>query len=79
MEVMDWGGFEDFVRFGEVRESEVDDDCSYYLIIAPQNVVGSCILDYLKEMVQLPNPPPEPELSIACRWRRWNLRGSMSF
>ena len=52
MEVMDWGDMKEFVQFGEVRATEVDDICSYYLLIAPQNIVGSTIMTDLKEMVR---------------------------
>lgn len=51
-EAMDWGDAEEFVKFGEIRGSEVD-ECAYYILVCPQNMVGSTILTDLSEMVRL--------------------------
>eukprot|EP00803_Ostreobium_quekettii_P009486 evm.model.scf_2912EXC.1 EVM.evm.TU.scf_2912EXC.1 scf_2912EXC:157-4040(+) len=51
MEAMDWGDFREFVRFGEVGAKEIDDDCEYYVLVCPQNVVGGSILSNMEEMV----------------------------
>ena len=48
---MDWGDIGDFVSFGEVGRDQID-DASYYILIAPQNVVGSTILTNLGDMVR---------------------------
>ena len=50
MNMMDWGDIGDFVSFGEVGRDQID-DASYYILIAPQNVVGSTILTNLGDMV----------------------------
>ena len=50
MERMDWGDAEDFVSFGTVSADQIDDS-QYYILIAPQNVVGSTIMTNLHDMV----------------------------
>lgn len=50
MERMDWGDAEDFVSFGTVSADQIDDS-RYYILIAPQNVVGSTIMTNLHDMV----------------------------
>lgn len=47
---MDWGDASDFVTFGNVSASCVD-DAAYYVLVAPQNVVGNTIMTPLLEMV----------------------------
>ena len=51
MMAMEWGDAERFVTFGEVGADQVD-DAEYYILIAPQNVVGSTIMTNLGEMVR---------------------------
>lgn len=51
MENMDWGDVFDFVSFGNVGSNHLDDS-AYYVIVAPQNVVGSTIMTKLLEMVR---------------------------
>ena len=51
MTAMDWGEATDFVRFGAVGGEHVD-ECEYYILIAPQNVVGNTIMTDLGEMVR---------------------------
>ncbi|KAK9791634.1 hypothetical protein WJX73_009343 [Symbiochloris irregularis] len=50
MEAMDWGDIADFVHFGQVGADQVD-KCRYYVLIAPQNVVGTTIMTNLGDMV----------------------------
>lgn len=52
MEAMDWGDIADFIHFGQVGADQID-DCKFYVLIAPQNVVGSTIMTNLNEMVRL--------------------------
>ena len=52
MTMMDWGDIGEFVTFGQVGHDQID-DASYYILIAPQNVVGNTILTNLGEMVRL--------------------------
>ncbi|EIE24349.1 hypothetical protein COCSUDRAFT_65858 [Coccomyxa subellipsoidea C-169] len=49
MENMDWGEVFEFVSFGNVGSDHLDDS-AYYVIVAPQNVVGSTIMTKLLEM-----------------------------
>ena len=53
MNMMDWGDIGQFVSFGEVGRDQID-GASYYILIAPQNVVGSTILTNLGDMVKPP-------------------------
>ena len=41
MERMDWGDAGAFVGFGEVGADQITADCDFYILIAPQNVVGA--------------------------------------
>ena len=50
MEAMDWADMVDFVHFGNVGSDQVD-DCRFYVLIAPQNIVGSTIMTNLLDMV----------------------------
>eukprot|EP01024_Parvocaulis_polyphysoides_P018965 TRINITY_DN1847_c0_g1_i1.p1 TRINITY_DN1847_c0_g1~~TRINITY_DN1847_c0_g1_i1.p1 ORF type:complete len:329 (-),score=40.58 TRINITY_DN1847_c0_g1_i1:50-1036(-) len=50
MEMMDWGELEQFVTFGQVGADQVD-DADYYVLIAPQNIVGGVIVTSIAEMV----------------------------
>ncbi len=52
MENMDWGEVFEFVSFGNVGSDHLDDS-AYYVIVAPQNVVGSTIMTKLLEMVRI--------------------------
>ncbi len=51
---MDWGDAEDFVRFGAVGAQHID-DCDYYILLCPQNVVGNTIMTGLLDMVRPPD------------------------
>lgn len=51
MQRMDWGEASDFVTFGNVMASCID-DASYYVLVSPQNVVGNTIMTPLLEMVR---------------------------
>ncbi len=51
---MDWGDAEDFVHFGAVSGQHID-DCDYYILLCPQNVVGNTIMTGLLDMVRLPD------------------------
>ena len=50
MDNMDWGEALDFVSFGHVNPDQLDDS-DYYILVAPQNVVGSPIILNLIKMV----------------------------
>ena len=50
MDNMDWGNALDFVSFGHVNPDQLD-DADFYILVAPQNVVGSPIILNLIKMV----------------------------
>lgn len=50
MERMDWGDAGAFVGFGEVGADQITADCDFYILIAPQNVVGAEFAVYLCHM-----------------------------
>jgi hypothetical protein len=50
MDNMDWGDALDFVSFGHVNPDQLD-DADFYILVAPQNVVGSPIILNLIKMV----------------------------
>ena len=50
MSAMDWGDALDFVTFGHVDPDQLDDS-EFYILVAPQNVVGSPIILNLIKMV----------------------------
>ncbi|KAE8126133.1 hypothetical protein FH972_020877 [Carpinus fangiana] len=53
LEFMDWGDYgalETFVKIGSVGAKEVDEQDDMFIIVAPQNAVGNCIIDDLKAM-----------------------------
>ena len=54
MENMDWGEALDFVSFGHVNPDQLDDS-DFYILVAPQNVVGSPIILNLIKMVGRPS------------------------
>jgi Domain of unknown function (DUF1995) len=41
----------DLIRFGAIGADQVADDDDCFILVAPQNVVGACVIDYLQEMV----------------------------
>ena len=51
MQRMDWGDAADFVSFGNVGASCIDDS-TFYVLVSPQNVVGNTIMTPLLEMVR---------------------------
>jgi hypothetical protein len=66
MEAMDWGDLVDFVGFGNVGADQID-DAQFYLLVAPQNVVGSTIMTKLLEMVgALLRAHPPASLACLC-------------
>ena len=76
MNMMDWGDIGDFVSFGEVGRDQIDDS-SYYILVAPQNVVGNTILTNLGDMVITPlqNSMSCIEKQQALTFRQSNCAG----
>nr|XP_023905487.1 adenylate kinase 5, chloroplastic isoform X1 [Quercus suber] len=53
LEYMDWGEYGalgTFIKIGSVGAKEVDEQDDMFIIVAPQNAVGNCIIDDLKAM-----------------------------
>ncbi|KAB1211873.1 Adenylate kinase 2, chloroplastic [Morella rubra] len=51
LEFMDWGDYDalgTFVKIGSVGAKEVDEQDDIFVLVAPQNAVGNCIIDDLK-------------------------------
>lgn len=54
LEVMDWGDYESkgtFINIGSIGANEVLDTDDLFILMAPQNAVGNCIIDDLQAMV----------------------------
>ncbi|KAL5729681.1 adenylate kinase [Ranunculus cassubicifolius] len=53
LEFMDWGNSDAMgtsIRIGSIGAKEVDEKDDVFILIAPQNAVGNCIIDDLKGM-----------------------------
>ncbi|KAK3121458.1 hypothetical protein QOZ80_8BG0653710 [Eleusine coracana subsp. coracana] len=61
LEVMDWGDYDakgTFINFGAIGASEVDKEDDMFVLIAPQNAVGNCIIDDMKAMTDAAGDRP---------------------
>lgn len=47
---MDWSDVSEFVSFGAVGKEHIEEGVDYYIILSPQNVVGTSIIPILTEM-----------------------------
>ncbi|CAL0327818.1 unnamed protein product [Lupinus luteus] len=53
LEFMDWGDYGakgNFINIGSIGAAEVDEQDDMYILVAPQNAVGNCIIDDLRAM-----------------------------
>ncbi|OAY85557.1 putative adenylate kinase 5, chloroplastic, partial [Ananas comosus] len=53
LEFMDWGEYGamgTFINIGSIGAKEVDEQDDMFILVAPQNAVGNCIIDDLKAM-----------------------------
>ncbi|CAK7338514.1 unnamed protein product [Dovyalis caffra] len=53
LELMDWGDYGakgTFIKIGSIGEKEVDEDDDLFILVAPQNAVGNCIIGDLQAM-----------------------------
>jgi adenylate kinase len=50
LELMDWGDADEFISQGSIGGDVPREDDDYFIIIAPQNIVGYSVLPYLQEM-----------------------------
>ncbi|KAF0900926.1 hypothetical protein E2562_037020 [Oryza meyeriana var. granulata] len=61
LEIMDWGDYGakgTFINFGAVGASHVDKEDDMFVLIAPQNAVGNCIIDDMKAMTDAAGDRP---------------------
>ncbi|KAL3535961.1 hypothetical protein ACH5RR_004422 [Cinchona calisaya] len=61
LEFMDWGEYgarDAFIRIGSIGAKEVDEQDDMYILVAPQNAVGNCIIDDLKAMTDAAGARP---------------------
>ncbi|RVX05129.1 putative adenylate kinase 5, chloroplastic [Vitis vinifera] len=53
LEFMDWGDYGakgTFINIGSIGSKEVEEQDDLFILVAPQNAVGNCIIDDLKAM-----------------------------
>ncbi|PUZ50883.1 hypothetical protein GQ55_6G107600 [Panicum hallii var. hallii] len=61
LEFMDWGDYGakgTFINIGAVGASEVDKEDDMFILIAPQNAVGNCIIDDMRAMTDAAGDRP---------------------
>lgn len=61
LEFMDWGDYGAkgaFINIGAVGASEVDKEDDMFILIAPQNAVGNCIIDDMRAMTDAAGDRP---------------------
>ncbi|KAG9456233.1 hypothetical protein H6P81_000741 [Aristolochia fimbriata] len=61
LEFMDWGSdgaIGTFVKIGSIGAKEVDEQDDMFILVAPQNAVGNCIIDDLQAMTQVAGARP---------------------
>ncbi|KAL6639970.1 hypothetical protein ACP70R_022280 [Stipagrostis hirtigluma subsp. patula] len=61
LEVMDWGDYGakgTFINFGAVGASDVEKEDDMFILIAPQNAVGNCIIDDMRAMTDAAGDRP---------------------
>ncbi|KAG1363998.1 putative adenylate kinase 5, chloroplastic [Cocos nucifera] len=74
LEFMDWGDHGakgTFINIGSIGAREVDEQDDIFILVAPQNAVGNCIIDDLKAMTDAAGNRPvilvNPRLKIQLR------------
>ncbi|KAG6586355.1 Adenylate kinase 5, chloroplastic, partial [Cucurbita argyrosperma subsp. sororia] len=61
LEYMDWGEYGalgTFVKIGSIGAKEVDEQDDMFILVAPQNAVGNCIIDDMKAMTDAAGDRP---------------------
>lgn len=61
LEFMDWGEYDakgTFINIGSIGAKEVTDQDDMFILLAPQNAVGNCIIDDLQAMAEAAGPRP---------------------
>ncbi|TXG60817.1 hypothetical protein EZV62_012180 [Acer yangbiense] len=55
LEFMDWGDYgakDTFIKIGSIGGKEVEEQDDLFILVAPQNAVGNCIIDDLRAMTE---------------------------
>ncbi|KAI5674464.1 hypothetical protein M9H77_14828 [Catharanthus roseus] len=61
LEFMDWGdhgAMDNFIKIGSIGGKEVEEQDDMFILVAPQNAVGNCIIDNLKAMTDAAGDRP---------------------
>ncbi|GAB2300244.1 hypothetical protein Dimus_034282 [Dionaea muscipula] len=61
LEFMDWGDYGakgTFINIGSIGVKDVEEDDDIFILVAPQNAVGNCIIDDLKAMTDAAGDRP---------------------
>lgn len=61
LDFMDWGDYGakgTFINIGSIGEKEVDEQDDMFILVAPQNAVGNCIIDDLRAMTDAAGSRP---------------------
>ncbi|KAL5772755.1 hypothetical protein ACOSP7_012366 [Xanthoceras sorbifolium] len=61
LEYMDWGDYgakDTFIKIGSIGAKEVEEQDDMFILVAPQNAVGNCIIDNLKAMTDAAGKRP---------------------
>jgi adenylate kinase len=58
LDLMDWGDAEAFIRRGSIGRDVPAEDDDYFILIAPQNIVGYAVLPYVAEMEEAAGDRP---------------------
>ncbi|PIA28951.1 hypothetical protein AQUCO_06400014v1 [Aquilegia coerulea] len=73
LEFMDWGDYGalgTFIAIGSIGSKEVDAQDDVFILVAPQNAVGNCIIDDLKAMTDAAGT--RPVVLINPRLKLWD-------
>ncbi|PKI64693.1 hypothetical protein CRG98_014909 [Punica granatum] len=83
LEFMDWGEYGalgTFIKIGSIGGKEVDEEDDIFILVAPQNAVGNCIIDDLRAMTDAAGPRPviliNPRLKTIGRDKRLEYAAS---
>ncbi|EPS67194.1 hypothetical protein M569_07579, partial [Genlisea aurea] len=61
LELMDWGvdgAFGTFIKIGSIGGKEVEEEDDMFVLVAPQNAMGNCIIDDLKALTDAASHRP---------------------
>ncbi|XVE63585.1 hypothetical protein DITRI_Ditri07aG0031600 [Diplodiscus trichospermus] len=83
LEFMDWGDYGamgTFIKIGSIGAKEVNEQDDMFILVAPQNAVGNCIIDDLKAMTDAAGNRPviliNPRLKTMGRDKRLEYAAS---